>query len=400
MKKIYFCSMLLGWITIAPAQPKASLHLQDTSYTFTEIKTLPGTPIRNQAKSGTCWCFSGIAMLESDLVHKYPNIDLSEMWIVRNIYREKVLRYVRMHQTTTLSPGGVPDDVVWTIDRYGIVPESAYTGLTNGATQYDQFAMDKELKHYADSIITAGTPALMDHWMEGVEAILDRNLGPRPTTFTYEGKRYTPKEFAQMLGIRADNYVVLSSFEYQPYYSWMVLDVPDNWNATRVANIPLEELQKTIAHSISMGHAVNWSADISEPLFRFRKEGYAVVPVLNRSEITPSDTALWRTLSDTQIAQRRADHRGLLPEVEVTPQRRQHDFDIYEITDDHGMLLMGTATDQLGRPYYKVKNSWGKYGPYQGYGYASEPYVLYKTTAVMVRRDMLSKELSQRLGLR
>ena len=75
-------------------------------------------------------------------------------------------------------------------------------------------------------------------------------------------------------------------------------------------------------------------------------------------------------------------------------------FDNYETTDDHGMQIVGTAVDQNGNKYYKVKNSWGTDNDYDGYFYASEPFVLYKTISYVVNKNAIPKDIQKRLNLK
>ncbi len=87
-------------------------------------------------------------------------------------------------------------------------------------------------------------------------------------------------------------------------------------------------------------------------------------------------------------------------ELAITQEMRQEAFDNYGTTDDHGMVIMGTATDQAGNHYYKVQNSWDVRPPYDGFWYFSRPFVAYKTTSVMVNKHALPKEIARKLGIK
>jgi bleomycin hydrolase len=63
------------------------------------------------------------------------------------------------------------------------------------------------------------------------------------------------------------------------------------------------------------------------------------------------------------------------------------------------MLIVGTAVDQVGNSYYKVKNSWGSYNDYNGFFFASKPYVNYKTMSIMVHKDAIPKNIRKKLNL-
>ena len=59
-------------------------------------KLIPTTEVKDQGNSGTCWSFATISFLETEILRtKKITIDLSEMYIVRNIYPEKAKNYFR-----------------------------------------------------------------------------------------------------------------------------------------------------------------------------------------------------------------------------------------------------------------------------------------------------------------
>ena len=246
-----------------------------------------------------------------------------------------------------------------------------------------------------------GNPSkrLSASWIDGLNGILDAYLGPCPEKFVYDGKEYTPKSFAQELGIRRDDYVVFTAMTHHPLYTAFPLEIPDNRNWSPFCNVTMEELGRIVDVSLRKGYAVNWASDVSENGFGFR-EGRAIVPVESAAEIPAADSARWKGLTDDEIRKRTLLKTGVLPERQITPEMRQQAFDRYETTDDHGMLLVGIAADQHGRKFYKVKNSWGETGLYKGYFYASEPFLLYKTVGIQVHREAIPQDIKDKLGIR
>lgn len=383
-----------------PAKEKEKKDKKAETYVFQDVKTVPVTSVKDQSRSGTCWSFSGMGEVESDLlVRGKGEHDLAEMWIVRNAYFEKAVRYVRMHGSANLSGGGTLNDVVYIIDRYGIVPEEVYPGLRYGTDRHVHGELDAVIKAYVDAVVENPNKSLSTAWQDGLNGILDAYLGPRPEKFAYRGKEYTPKSFAEELGIRSDDYVLLTSFTHHPFYEPFALEIPDNWNAALSYNVTIDDLRRIVDASLEKGYAVNWASDVSEKGFAYNK-GFAIVPVAKVEEMSDSEKGKWTKLTEEELRKMTLDLSGMLPEKTITQQMRQQAFDNYETTDDHGMLIMGVAEDQNGNQYYKVKNSWGDTGAYHGYLYASVPFVLYKSTGIMVRKDVLPEDLKAKLGIR
>ncbi|MFA7226255.1 MAG: C1 family peptidase [Dysgonamonadaceae bacterium] len=369
-----------------------------TAYTFTTIKENPITSIKNQFNTGTCWSFSGVGLLESELLRMNKGeYDLSEMYIVRKNYEDKAVKYARLHGNLNFSPGGSFADVVETIDDYGILPDSIYKGLNYGTDSHDHGEMDKVLKGYMNSLV--GNNTLTVAWFNGFKGILDAYLGEVPQTFIYEGKQYTPQSFTASLGLKSDDYVSLTSFTHHPFYSKFPIEVPDNWRWANSYNLPLDEMIVVIDHAIMNGYTVAWASDVSEP--GFSRLGIAIVPDENAPENAGSDQAKWLDLSprEKNNVVREKIGKEILKEKTITQEMRQQAFDNFQTTDDHGMQIYGIAHDQNGNKYYKVKNSWGITGPYNGIWYASESFVRYKTTNIVVNKNALPASIAKKIGL-
>lgn len=372
----------------------------DSGYTFTMVKQIPATSVKNQYRSGTCWSYSAIAFLESELLRMGKDtFDLSEMYCVRYCYDDKAKLYVRYHGNHTFSGGGAAHDVTYVLKNYGLVPDQAYSGLVIGETKPVTGEMDGVLRAYVDAVIKNPNRQLTPVWQQGFKGILDAYLGTVPEKFEYKGKEYTPKSFTDMLGLNADDYVEISSFTHHPFYKPFVLEVEDNWLMDLVYNVPMDEMMKIIDNSIMNGYTVVWGADVSEKGFTW-KNGVAVVPDKSAPEIAGMERDKWEKMSDSDKDKMLFKFDKPMPEKVITQEMRQKEFDNYQTTDDHGMLLTAIAKDQNGNKYYLVKNSWGTDGsPYHGYFYASEAYVKLKTMDVMVHKNAIPKEIRQKLAL-
>jgi bleomycin hydrolase len=368
-------------------------------YAFTDVGVVPVTSVKNQASSGTCWSFSGLAFLESEiLIAGGPELDLSPMFVVRHAYHDRAVKYVRMHGTSSLSAGAAAEDVMICWRKHGIVPTEIYEGLNYGQEIHRHGEMDAVVKAYCDAVIENPNRKLSTAWLAGLDAILDSYLGALPETFTYNDTEYTPRSFADSLPVDIDDYVSITSYTHHPFDSWFVVEVPDNTVWGESFNVPLDEMMSVIDSTLAEGYPVLWASDVSERGFAWRN-GLAVVPEADVTRMDDSELARWVALSEAEksAALYRFDAPGA--EKTITQQMRQEAFDNWETTDDHGMEIVGTATDQNGTQYFKVKNSWGTDGHvYDGYFYASRPFVAYKTMSVMVNRVTLPRELQKRMA--
>ena len=396
MKKLLLCTLALCLALGAAAQNPDSVE----GYRFTDGKIIRTTPVKNQNRSGTCWCYSTMTMLESEILRAGgPEMHLSEMWIVRHSFMDKAVKYVRLHGELNFAEGGASHDVTEGIKQHGIVPFEVYPGLNYGTDKPDFHELSAVLKAYLDAVIQAsgGSKALSTAWKRGFNAILDEYFGPMPETFTYEGKEYTPQSFAESLPIKMDDYVDLSSFTHHPFYEQFIIEVPDNWMWATVWNIPLDELMQTIDYALENGYTVAWGTDVSEKGFS-RTKAIGIIPEADLEGMSGTEAEKWGKLTarEKEAALYKFDKPG--KERKIDQQMRQEAFDNYETTDDHGMVIVGTATDQAGNRYFKVQNSWDVLPPYDGFWYFSRPFVEYKTMSIMVNRNAVPKEIRKKLG--
>ncbi len=368
-------------------------------YIFTDIKEIKSTSIKNQNRSSTCWSFSGIAFLESELIRMgNPAVDLSPMYVVRNIYAMKADRYVRFNGTNNFGPGGSFFDVLEAIKRFGIVPLEVYPGLNYGEDLHVHGELDALTKAFVDVIIKNPNKKISTAWKAAFDGILDAYLGKVPENFTYYGKNYTPKSFVKFLGLNPDDYVVITSFNHHPFYQKFVLELPDNWIHGEAYNVSIADFERILDFAIDNGFPVAWASDVSDKGFNWSK-GVAIVPDINDIENAGSDKERWTRLSNKEKEKVLYAFDKPVKEMTITQELRQLAFDNYQTTDDHGMVLVGKANDQQGNTFFKVKNSWGADGVYKGYFYASKAFVLYKTTNIMVHKKAIPMDIQKKLGI-
>ena len=371
----------------------------DTTFVFTDIKVNPTTSIKDQNRTGTCWSFSGVSFIENELLKNGKGeYDLSEMYVVRQCYIDKAINFIRYYGKTNFGEGGGLLDVSYVFDKYGMLPEAAYTGLNYGEEKHNHGELAAVLTSYLNEIVKNPNKKLSTAWLNGYIGILDAYLGKVPETFTYDGKQYTPRSFADMLGLNMNDLVAVSSFTHHPFYKPFVLEVPDNWCNGQYYNVPLEEMMEIVDNAIDEGYTVLWAADVSEKGFKWY-EGVALLPKVDRNkERTGTELARWVKLRSSEKEDELYDFKGPVEEVEATQDIRQKGFDNYETTDDHGMVIVGKAVDQKGNKYFKVKNSWDTDQVYNGYFYVSETYFKLKTMGIMINKKAIPTSITKKLG--
>ena len=377
MKRILllFHSTLIASFVFAQTAQKQTLQKPE----FFDIKTVKATPVKNQAMTGTCWCFSTTSLLESEEIRKdKKEIDLSEMFTVRNIYIEKAKNYILRQGHTQFGEGGLSHDMIRAVGTYGAIPEVVYSGLLNGQTQYNHQQLISRLQNYLDSVLKK-QPISAD-WLNGYTNVLDQYLGKVPQEFTYDGKKYSPISFAkEVLKFNADDYVSLTSFTHQPYYSSFILQVPDNFANGSFYNIPLNELIDVVKDAVGQGYSVAWDADVSNKGFK-QELGFAL-------NLDPS------------VKYTREMVNAETKELPYDANIRQQLYENLTTQDDHLMHIVGTEKSKDGKTFFVVKNSWGKIGPDEGYINVSEAYFGINTISIVLPKAALSKEMLAKLHL-
>ena len=395
MKQITLIMAIIFGLTLS-----AMAQAKPEGYKFTDKKVVKTVPITNQYRSGTCWCFSTLSFLEEEMLAMGgEEMTLSQMWVVRHAYFDKAVKYVRLHGNLNFAVGGAAHDVTEMIAKYGIVPREVYTGQNYGTELPEFNEIDNVLKAYVDAILKNGNGKLTPVWQDGLNAILDTYFGVRPEKFTYKGKEYTPKSFAESLPIKMEDYIEITSYTHHPFYSTFVLEVPDNWMWGEMYNLPMNEMMQIVDATLEAGHPVAWGTDVSEKGFS-RTKALAVVPEVVEKNTIGSDAEHWGKLTDAEKQAMINNFEGPMKEMTITQEMRQEAYDNYQTTDDHGMVIVGTATDQAGNPFYKVQNSWGDSGPYKGFYYFSRPFVEYKTMDFMVNKNLIPKDIKKKMGLK
>jgi len=399
MKKILTMALVAVTCLNASAQDKDSA--KSNKPVFTTIKENKITSIKDQNRSGTCWAYSTLAFFESEILKKSgKTYDLCEMFVASKDYMDRAKLTVRMHGDSQFSQGGSAYDVLYILKNYGICPENAMAAP--GTMTGDSLANFNEfftvMSPYVNAVARSDAKKISKQWQVGLQGIIDAYLGKCPESFTYEDKTYTPKTFAESLGLNWDDYVSITSYTHHPFYTEFAVEVQDNWRWAPSYNVPMDEMMRIIDNAIDNGYTIAWGGDVSEEGFTRKGLGIAYDTKKVQS-LAGSDAAKWLRLTQAKKTEK-FDSLGVnAPEITPTQEMRQESYDNWESTDDHGMQIFGVAKDQNGREYYMVKNSWGQYGDYAGIWYMSKNFVAYKTLDYLVNKNAIPKDIRKKLGI-
>ncbi len=403
MKIRFLLTILLSSVMLTTNAQKgkttSSTASKEEGYKFTPIVELKATPVKNQSRTSTCWCFATTSFIESELLRMGKvEYDLSEMWIVRYNYVDRLKDNFIKQGNGNLGEGSLAHDWMIEFAKNGIVPNEVYTGLNYSMPNHNH----NELNAFVKAIATVPVQRRResDQYFNIVDAVLDTYLGKAPETFTYKGVGYTPKSFTASLGINPDDYVEVTSFTLFPFYTQGLVPVPDNWRKVNFYNVPLDELISIVDYSLNNGYTVDWDGDVSEKGYSHSK-GVAVIPELEKvDQYSPADKARFGKMTLEERTAEAYKFSKPFPEIKVTQEFREEGYDNKTTTDDHTMHITGIAKDQNGTKYYITKNSYGTdRNSFGGYLNMSESYVRAKTILVMVHKNAIPPEIKTKLGI-
>ncbi len=383
IKTIIFILVFVLSVSITESKKK-----EKDAYKFKIIQNIPATSVKYQGRSGTCWIFSTISFLESEILKAgFGKKDLSEMFIARHAYTDKAKQFVYMHGNANFSSGGQFHDVLDQIKKYGIVPESVFSGKLEGQYNHNHGELATILRGFLEGVIKRKGKKLTPVWMKAFQAILDIYLGKHPEKFTYEKRSYTPKSFLQSLHIKPDDYIEITSYTHHPFYKKFRLEVPDNWSYNEsYYNIPMDELYELALKTLDKGYTFSWDTDVSDNFFSKDKIDVALVPKKDWEKMTKKE--------------RKAKILKPVEEKTITQEMRQTAFNNWTTTDDHLMHVVGVAIDQNNKKFFLIKNSWGTDRKYKGFHYVSESYFKLHTICIALNKNALSDEMKNKLGIK
>ena len=386
-------------LILSVALSMSAMGAMAQGYQFTDVCRVPATPVKNQASTGTCWCFATTSFMESELLRMGKgDYDLSEMFIVRQKYMNQLNdNYIRQGEGN-IGQGSLSHTFMNAFRQVGIVPEEVYSGINYDSDRHNHGELVRYMGAIANEAVKMRKRS--PEYNELIQSLFDIYLGKVPEKFSYKGKEYTPQSFAASLGLNMDDYVELTSFNHHPYYQKFEVEVHDNWEHYQQYNLPLDELIEVQDYALQHGFTVCWVGDVSEKGF-YLKNGVAINQEVKKVEdYSTTDRARFEKMDEKERLDEVYKFEHPYPEVNVTQEVRQAGFESYVTTDDHLMHLTGIVKDQNGTKYYITKNSWGtERNKFGGYLNMSESYVRAKMIYIMVHKDAIPKAIKAKLGI-
>jgi len=324
-------------------------------------------PVR-QYLTGTCWCFSAVSYMESEVYRlTEQEIKLSEMYIVYHEYLEKARYYVQQRGQRWPGQGSETNAAFRMAKKYGLVPDEDYPGYIESEL-HDHSRVSREVRAFMAHVKENDLwdeEAVLDH----VRLILNRHFGTPPETIEFNGRNLTPKEFAEeILQLNPDDYCSVMSTLSQSFYIQGPLEVPDNWwHDSTYYNIPLDEWYDILVDAVDDGYTLTIGGDVSEPGWN-GVEDACVIPDFD------------------------------IPREYINQDSREYRI-WYDITsDDHGVHLVG-HTEIDGFDWFLIKDSGssGHRGEFKGYYFIRDDYLRLKMLCFTVHKDAM-KDILHKFG--
>ena len=346
MKKLFCIFISLAIMLLSSCNTNKSNT--DKLHGFTHATTIATTPIKNQGRSPLCWIYAMLATIESDRLADGDSVNLSADYLARMYLADEAIKSHFRGKSPNLR--GMMTMTPRLMERYGCMPYDSY----HAYKPVNYSALCRKVGNLASMRI------LLADYCDKLSNLLDVEIGYLPTHVYMLGAEYTPREFAHSV-YQPSEWVALTSFTHHPYGESFCLETPDNVMNDTFLNVPLDSMMTYIERSLNCGRPVCWEGDISENGFD-AKQGIA-------------------KLENEDVA--------------VDAHKRQKAFETRQTTDDHCMALVGMAKGKDGNTYFLAKNSWGNTGKKHGFIIMSKKYMMMKTIAVVLRRQMVGSAVSR-----
>lgn len=358
------------------------LQAQETFYGLKSTKKLTTSPSKDLPRPVACWSNAGTALLEAELLKSgQKDVDLSEMDFVHNAYLQKADVFLKNGGKIRVGGDGIASDVFLAAAEYGMVPEAGFMKSEKDPFGEDAGEMDAILRGTLRMVLDKEKGVFSERWKNTYDGALVSYIGEARISFKYNDQDFTPKSYAEKLGIKTGDYVLISSDSRQEMFKPFVLPVNNNWSDQKAYNVAPEDLVTIMKNAVGNGFTVAWGGDFVEKSV-FAAENVAIVPASKMPGVKANET----------------DKLAMEPVAEtiVTPTMRQEKFQTLLSKELSYMLVYGLSKDKKGADYLVAKNTCTSG---DGELNLSEAYVKLNTVFLLLNKNSLPADLKVKLGL-
>lgn len=349
---------------------------------------IPTMKVTNQRSSGRCWLFAALNVLR-ERVGRELNVDqfeFSQSWCAFwdklercNYYFECILETADLPLTdrvvdfiirSGISDGGQWDMFVNIVNKYGLVPKSAFpeTATSSGTGECNRL-LNQALRHAAAKLRkmkASGASeetlrAYKDERMKEIYDYLTACYGELPTVFDYEYKDkdgkicylrgMTPETFRDRFcgSVLTDTVSIIhaptADKPYDKTYTIQYLGNVVGGKDVVHLNLTLAEFKAAVIAQMKDGNVVWFGSDCGK--------------------YSGKDNCLWDPAQ--------YDYEAVTPlKLTLT---KEEGLDYHYSAMNHAMVLCGVHLDEEGNPVrWKIQNSWGDRQPNAGYYVASDEW--------------------------
>jgi len=320
-----------------------SVSAQKTFYDIKTVKQIKTTPSKDIQRTGSCWANAGTALLEAEWIkNRNQEIDLSEMTFITDLYKLKANAHVSSKGAIYVDEKGLPQDVFTLMQEYGMAPESMYMKSEDKPEKASSGEMDAIIRATLHMVMEKEGGNFTENWKNTFNASLYRYLGETRINFNYEGKDYTPKSFAAQSGLKASDFVTLTSDDKSAMDTKITLTAKNNWNKSQAYNVNPDILVSAIQSAVNNGYCTIWYGSLPDEMI-YNAEKVAIVPDGKIADLTQGDETDENSFNP-------------LPEKTITNTERQAVLETSAKTEQNYLLISGISKDKNGTEYLIAKN--------------------------------------------
>lgn len=370
-----------------------------TPRTFTpdyfHVELKPETLVTNQKSSGRCWMFAGLNILRYNIISQLslPNsFEFSQSYL---FFWDKLERMNYLIDTVTdfhennmslddrkvqfimkdpFGDGGQWSMFVNLVNKYGLVPKSAHDESVHSSNSRGvNMVLCQMFRDYV-SHLYQGKDQNKKEFLKKTYIILTRFFGKPPQEFNFEYKKnnkiitetFTPIQFRDFCKVNLDNYVSIVHDPRNNYKNLYTIDQLNNMSGGSIVkylNLPMERVQELTRKSLDNNGPVWFGSDVGQFFHR-------------KSDVLDENMFAYKQYLGLDLTFNKKDR-----------------LETGESIPSHAMVFSGYHQDKYGQiDYWKIENSWGKHGKWNGHLVCSNKWFQEYTYQIVIDKSLLTAE--------